>query len=188
MSDGPHRSLQMKPKWRSLAERAYNRNFDIDDIATAMGPALVSDCRDETTPAFFAGLRHIFEEQEGLLIKDNVRQRLEALRPEAGTGIGRRILDNAIRLSEEAEASVKSLVQSVERALRERAAKSCRQMEEHAQRETSVSRASHMRGRLEQATTKAPLTSIAKQMLKIEKPPARSSKKRQGLDEGPSLK
>jgi hypothetical protein len=178
----------MKPKWRSLAERAYNRNFDIEEIATAMGPAVVSDCRDETTPAFFVGLRRICEEQEGLLIKENVRQRLEVLRPEAGTGIGRRMLDNVIRLSEEEEVSVKTAIQGIERALLERVAKNSRQIEEHAQRETSVTRAGHMRRRLEQAAAKAPLTGVAKQMLKIEKPPTRSSRKRKGLDEGPSLK
>lgn len=188
MSDGPHRSLPMKPKWRNLAERAYNRNFDINDIATAMGPALVSDFRDETTPGFFSGLRGICEEQESLLIKDNVRERLEALRPEAGTGIGRRVLDNVIRLSEQDELSVKTAIAAIERAGMERIAKNARSMEEHAQRETSVSRASHMRPRLEEASAKASVTSIAKQMLQIEKPPSRSSTKRKGLEEGPNLK
>lgn len=188
MSDGPHRSLPMKPKWRSIAERAYNRNFATDDITTAMGPALVSDCRDETTPAFFDGLRGICEEQESLLIKDNVRQRFEALRPEAGTGIGGRILDNVIRLSEQGEVSVKTAIHAIERACVERIAKSSRQMEEHAQRETSISRASHMRPRLEEAAAKAPVTGVARQLLKIDKAPSRSSTKRKGLEEGPSLK
>lgn len=188
MSDGPHRSLPMKPKWRSIAERAYNRNFDVNDITGAMGPALVSDCRDETTPGFFESLRGICEEQENLLIKDNVRERFEALREDAGTGIGRRILDNVIRLSEQDEVTIKTAVKAIERACVERIAKSNRQMEEHAQRETSVLRASHMRPRLEEAAAKAPVTTVARQMLKIEKPPSRSSTKRKGLEEGPSLK
>lgn len=188
MSDGPHRSLPMKPKWRSIAERAWNRNFDIDDITAAMGSALASDFRDETTPGFFDSLRSICEEQENLLIKDNVRERFEALRREAGMGIGRRVLDNVIRLSEQDEVTVKTAIVAIERAATERIAKSSRQMEEHAQRETSVSRAGHMRPRLEEATAKAPVTSVAKQMLKIEKPPSRSSAKRKGLEEGPKLK
>lgn len=188
MSDGPHRSLQMKPKWRSVAERAYNRSFDIGDLAGSFGPALVSDCRDETAPTFFDQLRGIGEEQESLLIKDDVRKRFEALRQDAGTGIGRRILDNVIRLSEQEEVNVKTIIRAVERAFTERIAKSSRQMEEHAIRETSTSRAGHMRGRLEDATAKTPVTAFARQVLKLEKPPARSSSKRQGLDEGPSLK
>lgn len=188
MSDGPHRSLDMKPKWRSVAERAFNRNFDLSDLATAMGPALIGDCRDETTSGFFDSLRSICEEQENLLIKDNVRERFEALRPDAGTGIGRRILDNVIRLSEQDEVSVKTAIVAIERACIERIAKSSGQMEEHAQRETSVSRARHMRPRLEDATTKAPVTSVAKQMLKIERPPSRTSAKRKGIEEGPRLK
>ncbi len=28
MSDGPHRSLPMRPGWKRVAERAYNPNFD----------------------------------------------------------------------------------------------------------------------------------------------------------------
>lgn len=188
MSDGPHRSLPMKLKWRSIAERAYNRNFDIEDIATAMGPALVSDFRDETTPGFFENLRNICEEQENLLIKDNVRERFEALRQDAGTGIGRRVLDNVIRLSEQDEVTIKTAITAIERAGVERIAKSGRQMEEHAQHETSVSRASHMRPRLEEASAKAPVTSVARQMLKIEKSASRSSTKRKGLEEGPRVK
>ncbi len=188
MSDGPHRSLPMKPKWRSIAERAWNRNFDVAEITTAMGPAIISDCRDETAPGFFDGLRSICEEQENLLIKDNVRERFEALRPEAGTGIGRRILDNVIRLSEQEEVSVKTAIAAIERAGVEHVVKHSRQIEEHAQRETSEYRSRHMRPRLEEAAAKAPLTSVAKQLLKIEKPPSRSSAKRKGLEEGPKLK
>jgi hypothetical protein len=178
----------MKPKWRGIAERAWNRNFDIDEITTAMGPALISDFRDETGPGFFDSLRSICEEQENLLIKDNVRERFEALRQEAGTGIGRRVLDNVIRLSEQDEVTVKTAIVAIERAGTERIAKSGRQMEEHAQRETSAYRSRHMRPRLEEATTKAPVTSVAKQLLNIEKPPSRASGKKKGLEEGPKLK
>ena len=93
----------MKPKCRSVAERAYNRAFGLDDISTAMMPALVSDCQHEITPRFIDSLRGICEQQETLLFKDDIQAQLEALRPEAGTGMGRHVLENAVRLSKQEE-------------------------------------------------------------------------------------
>ncbi len=189
MSDGPHRSLPMKPKWRSVAERAYNRAFGLDEISTAMMPALVKDCHDEMTPRFIDGLRGLCERQETLLIKDDMQVQLEALRQEAGAGMGRRVLDNVARLSQQEEVNVMTAVKAIERAVAERMARSNRQIEEHTLRKSTVSRANDVRTRLEQATAQTPVTGVARQVLKLaNNRPARSSAKRAGLEEGPSLK
>ncbi len=82
MSDGPHRSLPMKPKWRNVAERAYNGAFRVDEISAAMMPALHGDCQDEMSPRFLGQLRNICEQQETLLFKDNIPARLEAFEAE----------------------------------------------------------------------------------------------------------
>ena len=44
-----------------------------------MIPALAGDCRDEMSPGFIDRIRGIYEEQETLLIKDDVRARVGAL-------------------------------------------------------------------------------------------------------------
>lgn len=191
MSDGPHRSLPMKPKWRSVAERAYNGSFGVDEISAAIMPALASDCHDEMTPRFIDSLRGLCEQQETLLIKDDMPARLEALRPEAGSGIGRQALENVIWLSKQEEVNVITAAKAIERAFVDRLAKNNRQMEEHTLRKSTVSRANALRNRLEQATAnaKAQLSGLARQLLKLDNNrPARSTAKRDGLDEGPSIK
>ena len=188
MSDGPHRSLPMKRKWKSVAERAYNYAFSVDEISAAMIPALAGDCQDEMSPRFIEHVLRLCEEQETLLIKDDAKPRLEALREDAGNGIGRRVLENVERLSREEEVSVLTLVKATEAAILERAAKSNRLIEEHILRKPTVTRASGVRTRLEQATGNAPLARLARQVFKLDSArPSRSTAKRDGLDEGPSI-
>ena len=74
-------------------------------------------------------------------------------------------------------------------ALAERAARCSRQVEEHFLRKSTASRANNVRARLEQATMGADLEGLARQILKLDNNrPARSSPKRDGLDEGPKIK
>jgi hypothetical protein len=181
----------MKPKWRSVAERAYNRAFGVDEISSAMMPALHGDCHDEMSPRFIDGLRKICERQEGLLFKDDSRAQLENLRKDAGSGMARHALDNVIRLSKQEELQVITAVKAIESALTDKLAKNNRQMEEHTLRKSTVARANQFRSRLEQATANAKeqVTGLARQLLKLDnKRPARSTSKRDGLDEGPSIK
>jgi len=188
MSDGPHKSLPMKPKWRSVCERAYNRTFGIDEISTAMLPALAMDCHDEMNPRFIEGLRGLCQQQETLLFI-NLSDRMEGLHQEAGNGIGRRVLEHFERLVGQERVTVETAVKAIECAGAERIAKSNRQIEEHTLRKVTASRANEVRSRLEQATATTRLTGLARQVLKLDDVgAARSSAKRDGLDEGPGIK
>jgi hypothetical protein len=179
----------MKRNWQSVAERADNHSFGVEEIGNAILPALAGDCRDEVTPEFIDKVRGVFEEQEALLIKDDIRARVEALRPEAGAGIGRRLIENVVRISSAEAADLSSLVKAMVAALAERAARCNRQVEEHYLRESSASRAANVRSRLEQATASAPLDAIARQILKLDNSrPTPSVPKLGGLDEGPSIR
>lgn len=95
MSDGPHRSLAMRRRWKLVAERADKRSYTVGDITDAVVPALEQDCRAEMSPAFIAGLRRVAEEPS--LFPDAAR--FESLRPLAGSGIARSVLDNVGPLS-----------------------------------------------------------------------------------------
>lgn len=179
----------MKRKWQSVAERADNQTFGVEEIGNAILPALAGDCRDEMSPGFIDSIREVFEEQGTLLIKDDIRARLEAIRPEAGTGIGRRLIENVARVSNADAADVLALVKAMTAALAERAARCNRQVEEHYLRKSSATRANNVRTRLEQATASAALDALARQVLKLDdKRSARSSLKREGLNEGPSIR
>lgn len=189
MSDGPHRSLPMKRNWRSVAERADNPSFAVEEIGNAMVPALAGDCRDELSPGFIDNIRETVEEQERLLIKDDIRSLAHALRPEAGAGIGRRLIEIVALVSSADAPDLTALVRAMKAALAERAARCIRQIEEHYLRKSSASRANDVRARLEQAIASASLDVLARQILKIDDSrPARASAKRDGLDEGPNIR
>jgi len=189
MSDGPHRSLPMKRNWKSVAERADNRSFGVDDISTAMIPALAGDCRDEIRPGLIDRVRGIVEEQESLLIKDNVGDRIAALRAEAGHGIGQRFIDNVVRIAAKDIPETVDLVEAMTAALAERATRGSWQVEEHYLRASTASRANNVRARLEQGRLGAALDGLARQILRLDNDrPARSIAKRDGLEEGPRLK
>ena len=94
MSDGPHRSLPMRPSWRKVGERCDKRAYTAEEISH---PALERDCRDDMPPEFLRGVRRIVEEPS--LFPNDAAQRLETLRPQAGAGIARSFLDNVGPLS-----------------------------------------------------------------------------------------
>src|SRR6266850_1284782 len=102
MSDGPHRSLPMRPAWRRVAERGDKRAFTLEEISQALAPSL---------------------------FRDDVATRMEALRPQAGAGIGRAVLDNVGLLSA-ADADGFAVVQeALKAALIDRANRGARQVE-----------------------------------------------------------
>ena len=189
MSDGPHRSLPMKRKWQFVAERADKDAHGIDEISIALIPALEGDCRDEITPGFIESIRKIYAEQDTLLFKHDINAQVKALRVNAGSGIGRRIIENVVRLSPDKEAGLDALVKALSYALTERAARCNRQVEEHYLRESTASRANNVRSRLEQGLAGAPIEALARQILKIDScRPSHKSVKRHDLDEGPKIR
>src|SRR5437879_3390378 len=95
MSDGPHRSLPMRPAWKRVAECGDNRAFAPEEVAQALIPALEQDCRDEMTPQFIDTFCGVYQS----IFKDQLATELEALRTAAGCGIGRSLLDHALQLA-----------------------------------------------------------------------------------------
>jgi len=72
MSDGPHRSLPMPPRWKRVAERCANVAFSTDEITTVLIPALRQDCESQMSPGFIDGIRNVLDDQGSSLFKDEV--------------------------------------------------------------------------------------------------------------------
>lgn len=185
MSDGPHRSLPMRPRWKRVAECADNRAFEPEEIRNAMIPALEQDCRRDMSPEFLSGLCRVCRNREGSLFKDEANRALEALRGVAGPGIGRVVLDHAIRIAASGSTEIDIPVKATTHALKDRAARGARQVEEHYCRESTRPHASRVRERIEQAISRTDMDGLARQIMNRE--PGRSARppsKRQGLDDG----
>jgi hypothetical protein len=186
MSDGPHRSLPMRPAWRRVAERGDRPAYTPREISDALVPALEQDCRSELTSEFLAGVRRVV--QEPSLFKDDVAARLESLRPLAGSGIGRAVLENVGPLSV-GEADAFGVVKdALAAALLDRANRGARQVEEHFLRKASAPRAGDVRGRLEKAIGGTDLDAIAGRVLRADpKRKLGAPAKQKGLDDGVDL-
>jgi hypothetical protein len=151
---------------------------------------LQQDCRDEISPDFLNGLRTICRDQENSLFREDIEPQLESLRHCAGPGIGRLVLDEAVRLSAAGEQGLAVAVQALDNALTDRALRGSRQVEEHYYREASAPRAHDVRGRIEQAIgiSGEAINGLARRMLKLDAgQPARQPLRQQGLDDGVRL-
>jgi hypothetical protein len=184
MSDGPHRSLPMKRRWRYVAERADKRAYTAAEISEAIGPALEQDCRDEMSPEFLSGIRRVMEPS---LFRDDLPARLEALRPQAGSGLGRVVLDNVALLSPAEADGFILLKEAVKAALDDRVGRGARQVEEHYLREASAPRANNVRARLKEARSCTDFGAIAERVLSAGPWPA-APPKQKGLDDGVTLR
>lgn len=188
MSDGPHRSLPMPPRWKRVAERCANVAFATEEITTVLLPALHQDCQGELSPELIDGIRSVFDDQGSSLFKDDPRPRLEALREVAGCGIGATLLNNVMELSPSGAAELGDFAGAMAVALEDHLARRARQIEEHYYRESTAPRALNTRRRLDQSIAAAPLATLARQILKLdEKAPARQSMRMLGLEDGARL-
>ena len=186
MSDGPHRSLPMRRRWQLVVERADKRSYTVAEITDALVPALAQDCRTEMSPEFLAGLRRVADEPS--LFPDAAAARLESLRPLAGSGIARSVLDNVGPLAAADLEGWSLICESVKAAVHDRANKRVRQVEEHYLRKESAPRANNVRSRIESGVAGADLDALVARILSADpaaapRPPAKQT----GLDDGVML-
>ena len=189
MSDGPHKSLPMRPGWKRVAKCGDNIAFAPEEIGKAIVRALHQDCNHEIGPEFLLAIRGVFTNHESDLFKDSMTPQLDALRDTAGHGIGRAVLEHAIEAAERGKTGNEGLEDAMTNALTDRAARGNRQVEEHYCRESNAPRARKVRTRIEEAIGVAGINGLARQILKIEPRPTSSRKVRQeGLDDGVKLR
>jgi hypothetical protein len=188
MSDGPHRSLPMRRGWKRVAECGDKRAFAPAEISQAIIPALEQDCHRDIAPQFLDAIYKVFRDQETSLFKNQIGPQLDALRGNAGTGIGRVLLEHAIQVAERGGTGIDGLVEATTSALTDRAARGARQVEEHYCRKSNSPRAQKVRARIEEGIGGAAINGLARQILKVDPRPSSSpTLRQQGLDDGVRL-
>lgn len=184
MSDGPHRSLPMRPGWKRVAERSDKQAYASQEVSEAIVTALEQDCRQEISPSFLDTAWRIFSDTEPMLFAQRLSAQLEPLRQTAGSGIGRAVLEQAILVAERGGKGRDGLVEAVKNALTDRAAKGARQVEEHYCRESTGARAQRVRARIEEGIGGAVFDGLARRILKIDQTVSVRPMMQQGLDDG----
>jgi hypothetical protein len=185
MSDGPHRSLPMRPHWRHLGQRAAQSAFSPDQVCEALPYALKRDILE----APIKGVRDIMS-GDSLLPELRVEE-LEALRGSCrGSAPANLLIDCAVDAARNGLSRDAGTEAAVQNALQDTTRSALRGIEEHYEREASSRGAEYVRNRLDAALQRLDCSALAHELLSSEQPPARRSvtlPRHTGLDEGPAL-
>lgn len=190
MSDGPHRSLNMRSGWKQLAERADNPAFPVEEVGYTLQTALSQDWRKEVSEGFFRRIQNILNEcQDSFLFSEQKREQLESLRGEAaGYPLRSVLLDCTIRAVAEGYSGEEAFTKALCDALAKRKTSGGRQVEEHYWRKSTQGRATHVRQRIEDSNTPPDMERFARHLTGLDKaerlhPPA----KKTDIDDGVPL-
>ena len=189
MSDGPHKTLPMRPGWKRLSERADKASYGTAEVAAAVCPALADDWRAEVPEGLARRVHQVVgADAGGFLFADQVDRDLAVLRDTAPSPLAALYIDCVSQAHSDGFRGENACLAGAEAALNERAACGIRQVEEHYQRKAGVARTDNVRSRLEAATGEAPLRALAREVLTGRLGPAgQPPAKRTGLEEGPQL-
>jgi hypothetical protein len=189
MSDGPHKSLGMRPGWKKFAKRGDKAAYDCDQVAEALPDALIDDWRAERCSELIDRIKAVLKDGQRHLFDQNDDGRLEALRGVSGVGYPLRmmLLDNIEQCIERGLATPDAILEGSKNTLQDRALRGIREVEEHWQRESTDRRAAKVRQRLEEGTAQTSMDALARRLLKIDPPSSSSPPTRDGLEDGPRL-
>jgi hypothetical protein len=186
MSDGPHRSLPMRPGWKKVAEYADNEAFASKDVCDAIVAAVERDWRKDISPGVIGCIQEVLGGAT-LLSEDSLRA-LEDLRPSvAGCVMGNTLLEYVAYAVSDGKSGDSALQEAVTRTLTDCLARCARQVEEHYLRKSSAATTKNVRSRIEEGIRKAPLEAVTSRLLDPESPPALRVAKHDGLDDGVPL-
>ena len=93
MSDGPHRSLPMRPGWKKVAEFADNEAFAAEDVCEAVVEAVEKDWRKDVSPGFLASIRDVLSGTT-LFSEDTIRSLEDLRQTTSGSVLGNTLLDH----------------------------------------------------------------------------------------------
>ncbi|MDF1600934.1 hypothetical protein PZ895_14320 [Mesorhizobium sp. YIM 152430] len=185
MSDGPHRSLNMRPHWKLSAQRAANLAHTAEEVCEAMTFALKKDILE----APIAAVREIMNSDT--LFTDMRLDQLEALRARSPRSAATNtLIDCAVEAAATGIKGEAGTAAAVAAALEEIARPAMRGIDEHYQREAGARASRSVRARLDEAHNKLDCAGIARELLSPARPPSRRSirtPRRTGLGEGPRL-
>lgn len=183
MSDGPHKTLQMRPKWKALSRRADNRSFATDEVTEAVCPALAADWSRDVSDGFLRKVRVALGE-DATLFPSHDPNALEGLRSQTGSPLEAMLIEAACDIAKDGYSGQDALEKAAEDALLERSIRGIRQVEELWLRESPERRATNVRSRLEASIAAAPIASLVKALLAGSSVRDIRAPKRDGLEDG----
>lgn len=185
MSDGPYRSLPMRPGWKKAAKCAEKAAYEVDEITASIVNASYGDWRADVSDLLIGAVSDVLT-GDLFSARDQKVTQLEAMRTIAGYGLGQILIDCAIQQSTDGASSRAVLEAAVGTALATWWARHSRQIEEHYCRESSARRTRDVRMRMEAAIRGISTDAVVRQILGSTRP-SQPSNKQTGLDDGVRL-
>jgi hypothetical protein len=186
MSDGPHKSLPMRRRWKDLAERAAKAAYSADEVCEALPVALQKDLLEAPLTA----IRDILSGDQGSLFANNEVERLESVRQASTRSAACNVvIDCAIQAVSGGLTGEAAYRATLENACEAQVRSQFRSVEEHYHREASARSARYVRDRLDAARQQFDFKTMASGFMSGVKSPSGAAHlpRHTGLDEGPSL-
>ena len=190
MSDGPHRSLPLKPHWKTVAERASRDAWSAEDVTEALSRAAENDLPDVPVRALGRILGADPEASLFAADPDATIAELDGARAGCrGSAIANAAIDGAIQAVQQGEMGEAAFERALEYALHRDFSNHSRSIEEHYQRQAGDRSARHMRDRLAEAGSRCDFTETARRYARAEAQMLRAPalERRTGLDDGPAM-
>lgn len=183
MSDGPHKSLPLRPHWRTFAQRAAKAAYESDEVREALTYALKRDMLQ-------APIKKIREIMDSDTLFPFMRiEKLEELRSRhPGSAPAQLAIDCAVAAAGKGLAGQASTQAAITMAIEDTSRSAMRSIEEHYQREAHPRSSCYVRERQQAARRQFDCGALASSLLSPETPPQRRAVKlavRDGLDQGP---
>ncbi len=186
MSDGPWKSLQMRPHWKQVAKRAENGAFSIAELSGALEVAVLKEAEELPLEAV---CRAVVPSDQGVLFGPDLDGKLEALRRDHP---GSKLMQMFLSCLRDQNASGSSGHDMVERALADTLTECTldhsRPIQEHCYRKRSSSTVPVAR-RLAAARHRCDFRGLASRVVASSGSSASSPgpAMRSGFDDGPML-
>ena len=188
MVDGPHKTLNMSPAWKKVAERAANNAYTLDEVGETEISALAQDWKLGVPDSVIAGLGEALNDQQECLFKNDLIARLEPFRRRVvGSVLGQALIDCVIQDSLKGKRGQHALLSAAKNALAIRNSAGVRQVEEHYHRKWGPLQAAQIRRRLEKGCADAAVTALARKLVSGSGQPSGRPIKKRGLDDGVAL-
>lgn len=177
MSDGPYKSLPMKPRWRHAAKCAYKEAFSQDEIVASVTRASHADWRAEVRQTLVASVIAVVAPVgQQALFSDQVLADLAALRRGCASPLEASFVRNVIDAVATGRTGADAVQFAAQEALSDRLFCNYRQVEEHVRRDDSIRNAEFVRNRFEVAHGQIDLSDIARAVLRTGEPLTRRTR------------
>ena len=190
MSDGPHRSLPLRPAWKTTAKWAARDAHPVAEVSDMMGRAARDDLRDVPLSMLqrifdIDGTPSLFGADAGAVL-----DALECVRADCrGSVAAEAVIDGAMYAIQCGLAGEDALREGVEFGLDRVFWNNARAIEEHYQRQAGDRSARQMRERLGEAIRNCDIARIAKDFVGScgAAPKQHRPERHSGLDDGPAM-